>query len=69
MFKEVLLSCGYTEDDYIKIINNYSIKEYTEETLIEKFKNNTKFLKEYGYNDDDNDIINQNKGNLSESQL
>ena len=47
--KELLISLGYSEEDYELFKNNYALSNYKEETLKEKIIKNYEFLVSVGY--------------------
>ena len=51
--KELFLSLGYNEEDYKKIINNYSLENYKEETLYSKVLSVYNYLISLNYTKDE----------------
>ena len=49
MLEQTFINFGYTKEEYNEIRNSYSLKNYFEEKLLEKFKENTTYLLELGY--------------------
>lgn len=49
MLEQAVINFGYTKEEYNEIRNSYSLKNYFEEKLLEKFKENTTYLLELGY--------------------
>ena len=47
--KELFLELGYSENEYVEIVNTYSIIDMKAETLVRKVKENYEFLISLGY--------------------
>ena len=49
MLEKVFIDFGYTKEDYLSIRKHYSLNEYTDEKLLEKFKCITNYFLSNGY--------------------
>ena len=57
--KELFLELGYSENEYVEIVNTYPIKNMKPETLMRRVKENYDFLISLGYSK--NEIIKMTK--------